>query len=100
MAETAPRDSRRDRGGRRALPDQFVHGQPEDSRQGRDREEGRRRRTAGLDLAEGLGGDTGAGGDLRHAAATARHAQQPAEPFAAFTLFGGRGVRTMPVADI
>ena len=31
----------------------------------------------------------GAGRDLRHAAAAARLAQQPAEPLAAFALFGG-----------
>jgi hypothetical protein len=56
-----------------------------------DGEEGRRRDPAGLDLAEGLGGDPGPDGDVQHAAVTAGGAQQPAETFAAFPL--GRGQR-------
>jgi hypothetical protein len=56
----------------------------------RDREEGRRGDAAGLDLAQGLGGDAGVDRDIHHAAVTARGTQQVAEALAAFPLRHGQ----------
>ncbi len=78
-------------GRERAPRDQLVHRQPEDLGERGHGEERGRRRPARLDLAERLGGDARPRGDLGHAPAAARLAQQLPEPLAAFTLFGGEG---------
>jgi len=77
---------------------QLVHGQPQRPGERGHREERRGRSPSGLDLPEGLRRDPGNRRDLRHAAATAGLAQQPAEPFAAFVFFGSeRGAHHAPI---
>ncbi|CAD5926750.1 protein of unknown function [Streptomyces sp. KY75] len=72
-----------------AAAEQLVHGEAERPGERGDREEGGGGGAAGLDLAEGLGGDSGARRDGDHAALPARLAEQAAEPFAAEALFRG-----------
>jgi hypothetical protein len=74
----------------RAVTGYLLQGKAEGGGQGGDGEEGGGGDAAGLDLAQGLGGDTGGRGDLGHAARPARLAQQHAEPFAARVLVGAQ----------
>ena len=71
------------------LGPQCVEGEAEDVGYGGDGGEGGGGYAAGLDFAEGFGGDAGVEGGLEHGAVAAGAAQERAEALSALDLRGG-----------